>query len=62
MSLDLMYLEFLDGLLMVKMPCWHDFGRAICYGPFFRVSLKERTRIERLWLIDIVYELSVMVA
>ena len=42
-----------DGLLMVKIPCWHDFGR---------VSLKERTRIERLWLIDIVYELGVMVA
>ena len=50
---DLMYLELLDGLLMVKIPCWHDFGR---------VSLKERTRIERLWLIDIVYEISVMVS
>ena len=24
---DLMYLELLDGLLMVKIPCWHAFGR-----------------------------------
>ena len=62
MSPNLMYLEILDGLLMVKIPCWHDFGRDICNGPFFRVSLKEITRIKMLWLIDIMYEINVMVA